>query len=186
MYFYCWISTPAKDLSGSRFQSLRSHAPHGRGIATPVADRSRGFGNEHGKPKIQPCDACVSSSMALCVWPCNCYGPHSDHQPDLLWDLDLYARLARADAVGVYRADQLVRVHLELQAPVRSACLHERRQSSTGFDRQEEHGFDASSRAFLPMERTVQEPFGGPFSRLLLLWRSRRGRSGRGRATKDS
>jgi hypothetical protein len=33
MYFYCWISTPAKDLSGSRFQSLRSHAPHGRGIA---------------------------------------------------------------------------------------------------------------------------------------------------------
>ena len=36
--------------------------------------------------------------MALCVWPCNCYGPHSDHQPDLLWDLDLYARLARADA----------------------------------------------------------------------------------------
>jgi hypothetical protein len=56
------------------------------------------LGNEHGKPKIQPCNACVSSSMALCVWPCNCYGPHSDHQPDLLWDLDLYGRLARADA----------------------------------------------------------------------------------------
>ena len=56
------------------------------------------LGNEHGKPKIQSCNACVSSSMALCVWPCNCYGPHSDHQPDLLWDLDLYARLARADA----------------------------------------------------------------------------------------
>jgi hypothetical protein len=103
------------------------------------------LGNEHGKPKIQPCNACVSSSIALCVWPCNCYGPHSDHQPDLLWDLDLYARLARADAVGVYRADQLVRTHLELQAAVRSSCLHERRQSSTGFDRQEEHGFGASS-----------------------------------------
>ena len=56
------------------------------------------LGNEHGRPKIQPCNACVSSSMALCVWPCNCYGPHSDHQPDLLWDLDLYGRLARADA----------------------------------------------------------------------------------------
>jgi hypothetical protein len=56
------------------------------------------LGNEHGKPKIQPCNACVSSSMALCVWPCNCYGPYSDHQPDLLWDLDLYGRLARADA----------------------------------------------------------------------------------------
>ena len=31
------------------------------------------LGNEHGKPKIQPCNACVSSSMALRVWPCNCY-----------------------------------------------------------------------------------------------------------------
>jgi multimeric flavodoxin WrbA len=56
------------------------------------------IGNEHGKPKIQACNACVSSSMALCVWPCNCYGPNSDHQPDLLWNLDLYRRLARADA----------------------------------------------------------------------------------------
>jgi hypothetical protein len=56
------------------------------------------IGNEHGKEKIQPCNACVSSSMALCVWPCNCYGPKSDHQPDLLWNLNLYGRLARADA----------------------------------------------------------------------------------------
>jgi hypothetical protein len=56
------------------------------------------IGNEHGKPKIQGCNGCVSSSMALCVWPCNCYGPKSDTQPDLLWDLDLYGRLARADA----------------------------------------------------------------------------------------
>lgn len=56
------------------------------------------IGNEHGKPKIQSCNACVSSSMALCVWPCNCYGPESDHQPDLLWNLHLYERLARADA----------------------------------------------------------------------------------------
>lgn len=56
------------------------------------------IGNEHGKPKIQSCNACVSSSMALCVWPCNCYGPNSDHQPDLLWNLHLYERLARADA----------------------------------------------------------------------------------------
>ena len=32
------------------------------------------LGNEHGKPKIQPCNACVSSPMALRVWPCNCYG----------------------------------------------------------------------------------------------------------------
>lgn len=56
------------------------------------------LGNQHGKPKIQACNACVSSSMALCVWPCNCYGPRSQTQPDLMWDLDLYGRLARADA----------------------------------------------------------------------------------------
>jgi hypothetical protein len=56
------------------------------------------IGNEHGKPKIQGCNGCVSSSMALCVWPCNCYGPRSETQPDLLWDRDLYGRLARADA----------------------------------------------------------------------------------------
>lgn len=56
------------------------------------------IGNEHGRPKIQPCNGCVGSSMALCVWPCNCYGPQSETQPDLLWDLDLYGRLARADA----------------------------------------------------------------------------------------
>lgn len=56
------------------------------------------LGNEHGRERIQPCNACVSSSMALCVWPCNCYGPHSDNQPDLMWNLDMYGRLARADA----------------------------------------------------------------------------------------
>jgi hypothetical protein len=59
------------------------------------------IGNEHGKPKIQGCNGCVSSSMALCVWPCNCYGPRSETQPDLMWDLDLYGRLARADAWAI-------------------------------------------------------------------------------------
>ena len=49
----------------------------------------------------QSCNACVSSSMALCVWPCNCYGPQSENQPDLMWNIDLYGRLARADAWAV-------------------------------------------------------------------------------------
>jgi NADPH-dependent FMN reductase len=59
------------------------------------------IGNEHGKPKIQGCNGCVGSSMALCVWPCNCYGPDSVHQPDLLWNERLYQRLARADAWAI-------------------------------------------------------------------------------------
>ncbi|HET8622844.1 MAG TPA: hypothetical protein VFM14_04730 [Gemmatimonadales bacterium] len=39
--------------------------------------------------------------MALCVWPCNCYETNSESEPDLLWDLDLYARLYRADARAI-------------------------------------------------------------------------------------
>ena len=33
------------------------------------------LGNVYGRPRIQSCNACVSTSMALCVWPCNCYEP---------------------------------------------------------------------------------------------------------------
>jgi multimeric flavodoxin WrbA len=36
--------------------------------------------------------------MALCVWPCNCYERGSKDEPDLMWDLDIYARLDLADA----------------------------------------------------------------------------------------
>jgi hypothetical protein len=39
--------------------------------------------------------------MALCVWPCNCYEPNNKDEPDLMWDLDLYARLDLADAWAV-------------------------------------------------------------------------------------
>ncbi|MEZ4409181.1 MAG: NAD(P)H-dependent oxidoreductase [Polyangiales bacterium] len=50
------------------------------------------------RARIQSCNACVSTSMALCVWPCNCYERGSRLEPDLMWDLDLYARLDLADA----------------------------------------------------------------------------------------
>jgi multimeric flavodoxin WrbA len=59
---------------------------------------SEDIGNEHEKSRIQPCNGCVSSAAPLCVWPCNCYGPKSETQPDLMWNLDLYGRLARTDA----------------------------------------------------------------------------------------
>lgn len=39
--------------------------------------------------------------MALCVWPCNCYAKHDKADPDLLWDLDLYARLDLVDAWAI-------------------------------------------------------------------------------------
>jgi hypothetical protein len=57
--------------------------------------------NVYGEPRIQPCNACVSTAMAQCCWPCNCYEKGSKAEPDLMWDLDLYARLDLADAWAV-------------------------------------------------------------------------------------
>jgi hypothetical protein len=56
------------------------------------------LGNVYGRARIQSCNACVSTSMALCCWPCNCYEPNNTDEPDLMWDMDLYARLDLADA----------------------------------------------------------------------------------------
>jgi hypothetical protein len=59
------------------------------------------LGNVWNRAQIRTCNGCVSSSMALCVWPCNCYERGSRGQPDLMWDLDLYARLDLADAWAI-------------------------------------------------------------------------------------
>jgi hypothetical protein len=57
--------------------------------------------NLYGAERIQPCNACVSTSMALCCWPCNCYEKDDRTEPDLMWNLDLYARLDLADAWAI-------------------------------------------------------------------------------------
>lgn len=59
------------------------------------------LGNVWNREKIQSCNGCVSTSMALCVWPCNCYEKFDRGQPDLMWNLDLYARLDLADAWAI-------------------------------------------------------------------------------------
>lgn len=59
------------------------------------------LGNVWNRKKIQSCNGCVSTSMALCTWPCNCYEKHNRGQPDLMWDLDMYARLDLADAWAI-------------------------------------------------------------------------------------
>jgi multimeric flavodoxin WrbA len=59
------------------------------------------LGNVEMRARIQSCNGCVSTSMALCVWPCNCYRPGNREVPDLLWNRDLYARLDLADAFAV-------------------------------------------------------------------------------------
>ena len=57
--------------------------------------------NVYGRKQIKSCNACVSTSMALCVRPCNCYSKNSLMEPDLMRDLDLYARLDMADARAI-------------------------------------------------------------------------------------
>ena len=59
------------------------------------------LGNVYGRARIQSCNACVSTAMALCVWPCNCYDKNNGAEPDLMWDLDMYARLDMADAWAI-------------------------------------------------------------------------------------
>ncbi len=59
------------------------------------------LGNVYGRESIRSCNACVSTSMALCVWPCNCYEKSSTIEPDLMWNMDMYARLDLADAWAI-------------------------------------------------------------------------------------
>jgi len=59
------------------------------------------LGNVFGRARIQSCNACASTAMALCVWPCNCYEPNHAKEPDLMWDMDLYSRLDLADAWAI-------------------------------------------------------------------------------------
>ncbi len=59
------------------------------------------LGNVYARARIQSCNACVSTSMALCVWPCNCYEANHRSEPDLMWDLNMYARLDLADAWAI-------------------------------------------------------------------------------------
>lgn len=47
---------------------------------------------------IYPCKACVSTSMALCHWPCSCYPNHSLAQTND-WMNELYPRFVAAHAV---------------------------------------------------------------------------------------
>jgi hypothetical protein len=59
------------------------------------------LGNVYAREKIQSCNACVSTSMALCAWPCNCYERDNKDEPDLMWNLDMYSRFDLADAWAI-------------------------------------------------------------------------------------
>ena len=50
------------------------------GSGVDILDLSRTT-SEFGK-QIHPCKSCVSTSMALCDWPCSCYPNYSLGQTD--------------------------------------------------------------------------------------------------------
>ena len=50
------------------------------GFAVDLLDLSR-LTSEFGR-QIHPCKSCVSTSMALCHWPCSCYPNYSLGQTD--------------------------------------------------------------------------------------------------------
>jgi multimeric flavodoxin WrbA len=68
------------------------------GFAVDVLDLSRTT-SEFGRA-IHPCKSCVSTSMALCHWPCSCYPNYSLGQVDD-WMNEIYPLWVAADGIMV-------------------------------------------------------------------------------------
>jgi multimeric flavodoxin WrbA len=68
------------------------------GFAVDVLDLSR-LTSEFGK-QIHPCKSCVSTSMALCHWPCSCYPNYSLGQTDD-WMNEIYPLWVAAHGIMI-------------------------------------------------------------------------------------
>ena len=73
-------SCPGEMSKTWRLVKLAEPVFSGMGFAVDILDLSRLI-SEYGK-QIHPCKACVSTSMALCHWPCSCYPNYSLGQTD--------------------------------------------------------------------------------------------------------
>ena len=63
-----------------RMVKLAEPCFHDMGFDVDILDLSR-LSSEYGR-QIHPCKSCVSTSMALCHWPCSCYPNYSLGQTD--------------------------------------------------------------------------------------------------------
>jgi multimeric flavodoxin WrbA len=70
----------------------------GAGYDCDLLDLSR-LTSEYGRV-IYPCKACVSTSMALCHWPCSCYPNHGLGQVND-WMTEIYPRWVAAHGVMI-------------------------------------------------------------------------------------
>jgi multimeric flavodoxin WrbA len=68
------------------------------GISVDILDLSR-VTSEFGK-QIHPCKSCVSTSVALCHWPCSCYPNYSLGQTDD-WMNDIYPLWVAAHGIMI-------------------------------------------------------------------------------------
>jgi multimeric flavodoxin WrbA len=81
-----------------RLVKLAEPVFHESGFATDILDLSRTT-SEFGK-QIHPCKSCVSTSMALCHWPCSCYPNYSLNQTDD-WMNDIYPLWVAAHGIMI-------------------------------------------------------------------------------------
>ncbi len=89
---------PGEMSKSYRLSQLVLDTLHGGGIKTDLLDLSL-LTSEYGK-KIHPCKSCVSTSMALCHWPCSCYPNYSLGQADD-WMSEIYKLWVAAHGVIV-------------------------------------------------------------------------------------
>ena len=135
------------------------------------------LGNVWNREQIRSCNGCVSTSMALCVWPCNCYEKDNSGQPDLMWNLDLYSRLDLADAWAIIGPVNWYALSSNLKAMFdRLVCMNGGKPAR-GADRTQGPGAGHRAGALTGVAAAESEPSRGTIGRLLLLWRRRRRRA---------
>lgn len=89
---------PGETPKSYRMVKLAEEVLRARGIETDLLDMSL-LCSEYGRV-IYPCKSCVSTSPALCHWPCSCYPHHSLGQSND-WMNELYPRWVAAHGVMI-------------------------------------------------------------------------------------
>ena len=164
-------------------QGAHADAAHGRAAADPTGrSTSRTSATCTAARGSRAATPACRTSMALCVWPCNCYEKGDNKEPDLMWDLDLYARLDLADAWAIIGPHQLVRADSNLKLMFdRLVCMNGGNPREDAIDHKDPEKAMALEHT-AEWQALEREPPRGAHGRLLLLRRRRRRRD-RGRRT---
>jgi NAD(P)H-dependent FMN reductase len=101
------------------------------GLAVDILDLSR-LASEFGK-QIHPCKSCVSTSMALCHWPCSCYPNYSLGQTDD-WMNEIYPLWVGAHGIMIVTPVNWYHAPTALKAMIDRFGLRRWRQSRSFVD----------------------------------------------------